>query len=393
MDKLILYVKSLTIFKNIEKDKVVSAMLNLLKVCKSDAETAVSAYSDFCSLLFKHNINWSEYLLNTVLKDENFYMLNCAEKKEISDNMKDFLKKELLILEKLSQISSKEISSEINYDGYLPFWETKPLDFNKIYNERIKNIHSHGYGIFAKYNTFIVENGKLSPVKSPDAISLSSLSGYERERKEIVDNTKALLKGLPASNALLYGDAGTGKSTTVKAVANEFINDGLRLIELKKNQLHEIPKLVDRLSKNPLKFILFIDDLSFTKDDDDFSALKAMLEGSVSSKANNIVIYATSNRRHLVKEKFSDREGDEIHINDTIQELSSLSDRFGLTITFIKPNKDAFLSIVRDLAKQYKLSLDTEEVEKAAERFALSRGGRSPRVAKQCVEQLKALEN
>ena len=256
----------------------------------------------------------------------------------------------------------------------------------------MNEIHAHGYGIFAKYAAFVVEDGELVPVKNPDGVRLSQLAGYERERKELIDNTLALLKGLPAANALLYGDAGTGKSTTVKAVANEFKEKGLRLIELKKRQLHQIPKLVDYLSRNPLKFILFIDDLSFTKDDDDFAALKAILEGSVSARADNLVVYATSNRRHLVKEKFSDRDGDEVHQNDTMEELISLSDRFGLTITFIKPGKDGYLSIVRELANQYGLRLSLGEVDAAAERFALSRGGRSPRVAKQCVEHLKAME-
>ncbi|MEG2597185.1 MAG: ATP-binding protein [Oscillospiraceae bacterium] len=230
-------------------------------------------------------------------------------------------------------------------------------------------------------------------VKHPDEVRLSELSGYDREHQEVIDNTCALLNGKPAANTLLYGDAGTGKSTTVKAVANEFKDQGLRLIELKKKQLHQIPKLVDYLSHNPLKFILFIDDLSFTKDDDDFAALKAILEGSVSVKANNLVVYATSNRRHLVKENFSDRDGDEIHANDTREEMISLSDRFGLTITFIKPGKDLYLDIVRDLTHQYAIQMDTELVLKEAERFALSRGGRSPRVAKQCVEHLKSMED
>ena len=191
-----------------------------------------------------------------------------------------------------------------------------------------------------------------------------------------------------ASNVLLSGDAGTGKSSSVKAIANEFRDQGLRIIEIRKDQLRDIPVIIDSLSKNPLKFILFIDDLSFAKDDDNFGALKAILEGSVSARANNIVIYATSNRRHLVKESFSDREGDDVHRNDTVQELISLSERFGLSITFSKPNKDEYLDIVRGLAKLRGLDMPEEELEKEAERYAVGRSGRSARAAKQFIDKM-----
>ena len=167
---------------------------------------------------------------------------------------------------------------------------------------------------------------------------------------------------------------------------------GLRVIEITKKQLREIPALMDSLSKNPLKFILFIDDLSFTKDDDDFSALKAILEGSVSAKTSNLVVYATSNRRHLVKESFSDRDGDDIHFNDTREELISLSARFGLTITFSKPDKQLYIDIIENLAKQYEIHMDLDKLIMQAEAYALRRGGRSPRVAKQFVEYLKTIE-
>lgn len=395
MDKLAqmkLNAQSLTIFRKLLQNPTVERMLRMADIREKSVEEAVSAYADFAASLFQHTVNWSEYLLTLVLEDENFYMLKKAQDKEPGEELEECLKQELNILGDLSKVTGREFAREIDFEGHLPCWQTSDIDFYAVYKQRMAEIHAHGYGIFAKYATFVVEDGELMPVKHPDDIRLSQLSGYNRERQEVIDNTAALLKGLPAANALLYGDAGTGKSTTVKAVANEFKDQGLRLIELKKHQLHQIPKLVDYLSKNPLKFIVFIDDLSFTKDDDDFAALKAILEGSVSSKANNLVIYATSNRRHLVKEKFSDRDGDEVHKNDTMEELISLSDRFGLTITFIKPGKDGYLEIVRDLAKQYALSMDITEVEAAAERFALSRGGRSPRVAKQCVEHLKTME-
>ena len=237
---------------------------------------------------------------------------------------------------------------------------------------------------------YIGEDGQITPVQNPDETKLSDLIDYEREQKVIMDNTKALLEGLPAANILLTGDAGTGKSSTVKAVVNELCDNGLRIIEVRKEQLHGIPKILDELTKNPLKFILFIDDLSFTKDDDNFSALKAILEGSVSAKSNNVVIYATSNRRHLVKENFSDREGDDVHFNDTMQELLSLSERFGIQLTFSRPDKATYLDIVHNLADKQAITYDTEKLDTAAEKFALKRGTRSARAAKQFIDGIIA---
>ena len=242
---------------------------------------------------------------------------------------------------------------------------------------------AYGYMLFT-----VSTDGGIVPVRNPDPVSLRELVDYEIQRKVIIDNTKALLCGKPAANILLTGDAGTGKSSTVKAVCNELYSQGLRIIEIRKDQLCLIPGLLDELNGNPLKFILFIDDLSFQKDDDNFNILKAVLEGSVSAKSKNVVIYATSNRRHIVKEKFSDREGDDVHRSDTMQELVSLSERFGIHVTFSRPDKKTFLHIVRHLADEDGLSLSDGELELKAERFALERGGRSARLARQFVDGL-----
>ena len=190
------------------------------------------------------------------------------------------------------------------------------------------------------------------------------------------------------SNTLLCGDAGTGKSSTVKAVANAFFQDGVRLIELRKDQLRYLPEVMGKINGNPLKFIIFIDDLSFNQNDDNFSMLKAALEGSASAMADNAVIYATSNRRHIIKESFADRDGDDVHRNDTLQETLSLSERFGLTVLFSKPNKQLYLEIVKELARRFDIRLPEKELEVQAEAFAMRKGNRSARCAEQFINSL-----
>lgn len=384
--------ETLVIFKSLKEDEVVHALLETLAAAEDECSDSVSWYCEFVSLLYKHGDNLTKYILKLVLENENLYMLRRGSGVQTGELLDECLANELFLLEELAEISCEELTDSLDFDGFLPRYNTEKADFSKIYADRIHNIAKYGYGIYSQYHVFVIDNGKIVPVEYPDSISLSRLSGYERERGEVIDNTLALLAGKPANNVLLYGDCGTGKSSTVKAIANDYAKEGLRLIELKKKQLHEIPAIVEQISRNPLKFIIFIDDLSFTEDDDDFAALKAILEGSVSSTAANLCIYATSNRRHLVRETFSSREGDEVHRGDTMQELLSLSDRFGLTVTYVKPDKKLYLTVVESLAKQYDIKTPIEEVKQRAEAFALSRAGRSPRVAKQFIEYLKGME-
>ncbi len=382
---------SLVIFRDVMNCRTIQSLERLLESLEdNDTLKQLKAYSDFVSNLYRHHNDLSSYILTLILEDENIYMIRTAHRLEISQKMKECLFSELESLQMIAEMTSLQVKDKIAYDGFLPDWDNTYYDFKKEYLNRIDNIERYGYGIYAKYYMFIVKDSRIVPVKYPDEVKLSQLIGYEKQRQLVIDNTLALINGKPASNVLLSGDAGTGKSSSVKAIANEFRDKGLRIIEIRKDQLREIPEIIDGLSKNPLKFILFIDDLSFARDDDNFGALKAILEGSVSARANNIVIYATSNRRHLVKESFSDRDGDDVHRNDTVQELISLSERFGLRITFSKPNKYEYLEIVKGLAKLNSLDMSEEELEKEAERFAVGRSGRSARAAKQFIDKMIA---
>lgn len=385
--ELNLSARAVVIFKNVINDKAISALLELLGTDEDKEEKIVSRYSDFVFALYEKTDDLSEYINSLLQNDENAFV-RAAAKGNISPLMLDACENELELFERLSKITSKEICEKTNTQIALPQWKNSNICIKAEYNKKIADIKTTGYGIYAEHRMFLYKDNEIVPVKYPDPQRLSQMSGYELERQKVIDNTLALLIGKPCNNVLLYGDAGSGKSSTIKAIVNEYWRMGLRLIEIKKNQLYSLADVIEKLAENPLKFIIFIDDLSFSSNDSDFGALKAILEGGVAGKTENIAIYATSNRRNLVKENFSDRNGDDIHLQDTIQEIMSLSARFGLKITFSKPDKDLYLSIVENLSMQYNISIDKEDLFKSAEAFALRNGGRSPRTAKQFIEYL-----
>ena len=374
---------ALVVFRGLLDAPLVQALRAALAAEESALGGALAAFE---AALFARGTNWTRALLDLLLEDENL-CLQVAAGGDAGPVLEQALDSELDFLQALGRAELDDVFHAA--PDYLPRWQTDPeADYHAAYQARRAAVGRKGYGIFARYHVFTLEDGRLVPVRYPDPQRLSELPGYEREREKIIANTKALLEGKPANNVLLYGDAGTGKSSTVKAIANEFAPDGLRLIEVKKNQLYQIPALMDELAKNPLKFLLFIDDLSFTANDDNFAALKAILEGSVGGRSHNVAVYATSNRRHLVKESMADRTGDDLHAADTRQELMSLAARFGLTVTFQQPDKARYDGILLELARQYGVQMPSDQLFLKGEAFALRAGGRSPRVAKQFVEML-----
>ena len=389
----------LVVFRSLLDDPVVAKLVDLTDRMEAGAPgygPVCDAVAQFEAALFEHTTNWGSYLSAAVLEAETVCVRQAASG-TLAPALQTALDSELAFLQALCGLTLDELlaaagsaTGQAQELAFLPRWETSGIDLPAAYAQRMSEVGKKGYGMFAKHHVFTVENGQLVPVKYPDPQRLSELPGYEKEREKVIANTKALLAGMPANNVLLYGDAGTGKSSSVKAIANEFASEGLRLVEVKKNQLYQIPDLMDKLAANPLKFILFIDDLSFTANDDNFAALKAILEGSVGGRAKNIAVYATSNRRHLIKETLTDRTGDDIHEADTRQELMSLSARFGLTVTFQRPEKARFETILAELAKQHGIDMPMDQLLVKAEAFAIRAGGRSPRVAKQFIEQCEA---
>ena len=378
---------NLVIFEGLRSDPLISSLAALYS---HDPGGGTESYAALCSVargLYPYGDDLTARVFALARDDENLLIKKITAREKIESVISDQALFELNILSEAASFSSETLREYYHIVLPVPEWHADKRDFYALYMDCARNAAKNGCGIFAAHHVFSVsESGELVPIKNPDPQKLSELYGYEAERLDILANTRALLRGLPANNVLLYGDAGTGKSSTVKAIANEFAPDGLRLIQVEKSLLHHIPALLDTLAENPLKFILFIDDLSFTSCDRDFTALKTVLEGSVAARAQNTVVYATSNRRHLLHEIFADRRGDELHLNDTMQETASLSARFGLTVTFEKPGKDDYLLLVKNLAEQYGLASDEAALARDAEAFAIMGGGRSPRLAKQFIE-------
>lgn len=407
---LALRLRTLAVFRNLLADPVLQKLLTYLDVRQNNAplHACVAAYGDFVAALYDAgHTALATYVHEAVANSENALTRAVGRGDEPAAVLVQSAAVELRTLQALADLTPAALRGGLAWSGPLPEFEVAAVDIAADYDRRISNAARYGFGMYARYTMFYLdEQGAIVPVRNPDRTRLGELVDYKREQQVILDNTRALLAGKPAANILLTGDAGTGKSSTVKAVVNELAGEGLRILEVRKHQLHAIPAILDELTQNPLCFILFIDDLSFQRDDDNYAALKAILEGGVASKSRNVAIYATSNRRHLVKERFSDRDGDDVHRNDTMQEALSLSERFGIQVSFYRPNKQTYLDIVRHLAWEAGLltsaekSLDpqadpdltaaVDAIEAEAERFALSRGGRSARAARQFVDGLVA---
>ena len=267
----------------------------------------------------------------------------------------------------------------------LPAWETGvPFTFEELsafYRE-------NGAGLYAKYRAFLWEEGRLVPVADPDCPHPVELLGYDQQRKQVLDNTRLLVEGKPSNNVLLFGDGGTGKSATVKSMLYLPGMENLRLIEIQKENLVGMPRLIRSLAGRRQSFILFIDDLAFDQDDKTYSSLKTILEGGLERRPLNVAIYATSNRRHLVRQTFSDRAGDEVDAFETISEKTALAERFGLRIPYMTMSKSEYLALIDHLAGLYHVEMNREVLHAKAMEWEIRHAGRTPRVARQFIASL-----
>ena len=395
---------SLSIYKGVLEQPVLKALYELLWTVETTPKQVALAWGTFVQALTTANATdkVADAMLQTILYDQNQFSLEAAANMvNMESGLKRATQRDLAVLQEAATITPQDILGSCLFEGELqrldlPEWKTGEVsDILKGTAEaaaaKIMKFHrEHGCGIFAKYRAFIWRNKTIIPVEFPDQTQMSDLKGYEEPRQMVVDNTESFLQGLPANNCLLYGDRGTGKSSTIKAILNEYYAEGLRIIEMPKEFLMDFPDLVAKIAGLPMKFIIFIDDLSFSQQDDTYASLKAVLEGGVAARPANTLIYATSNRRHLVRETFSDRAGDEVHRGDTIQESLSLADRFGLSVNFSIPSKQKYLEIIIALAKQRGLEDHLDDLLHGAEQWAIARGGRSPRCARQFMNSAEA---
>ena len=399
---------ALSVYHGLLETELISSLYDLISAMDVPPDVFAMKWGRFFSALSREESradSLSDAIYNKVVYDDNVFtraaaggeMENIQDTGERSeDRTIAAVKKDLETLRELSMLKPEDVIGAYprkaefgeNPLDLLPAWE---CGSTAISIEDIVRFHkANGCGEFARYIAFVRRNGRCVPIPNPDLVSLDSLKGYEEIRLPVVENTVSFLDGLPANNCLLYGDRGTGKSSTVKALLNEYCDRGLRLIELPKMYLNEYPDIVQEIAGLPLKFIIFIDDLSFRADDENYAALKGILEGGIASRPGNALIYATTNRRHFLSETMSARKGDEVHLADTIQESLSLSDRFGIQVSFLAPDRKNYYRIIHALAEERGFEIDHKELELAAEQWALNKKGRSPRTAVQFIRYAQA---
>ncbi|SHI28226.1 ATP-binding protein [Desulfosporosinus lacus] len=438
----LLALDSLSIYRGLLDDKVLSRLKSLISCINqatNEFRDVVNLYNDFYFELAKSGrVSLQEYIIDKIVFDENPFTFKpqAVQTGEYNNFLKKAVANDLKGLQQVSKLTSGMLKAEISeiFDNNsnktfieaLPDWVSEFQPSNSpAHIQQIQELFSHsnhwdecldelthfhqnyGCGLFARYIAFVWEKsdgqGYLKGIDSPDPITLNELVEYQNERSRVIENTLQFLKGFPSNNVLLYGDRGTGKSSTVKAILNHYHTQGLRMVEVPKAYLADFPLIIRHLKNRAQKFIIFVDDLVFGDNEENYTSLKAVLEGGLESKTSNILIYATSNRRHLVKEYFSERAGlhsgnhsEEVHAGDSMQEKLSLADRFGINVVFSSPDQNRYLKIVEGIASTRDLKISKERLQREALQWALWYNGRSARTARQFVDWIEghdSLEN
>lgn len=386
---------------------------------------------------FDHNL-WHNYIAFFLITNENPFSLVCEkninEKTRIKDGtvntlvQEDFaLMRQIFLydfgpIEKALGINSfslisnyKAVSKEKKIYNWNVSEKVQALsgkledanDDKEFYQAIVDFYHDYGVGLFGLNKAFRIEeitnqespnsnynnnNIIFTPINNMDTVTLDDLVGYELQKQKLIDNTEAFVSGSKANNVLLFGDSGTGKSTSIKAIVNQYYDQGLRMIEIYKHEFRHLSTVISAIKKRNYKFIIFMDDLSFEEHEIEYKYLKAVIEGGAETKPDNILLYATSNRRHLIKETWNDKDDhtnqDDIHHSDTVEEKLSLADRFGVTIWYPKPMREEYKNIAVELAKRAGITMDEDELKKEAIKWEMSHGGVSGRTAQQFIHYL-----
>ena len=363
---------------------------------------------------------WHNYLTFYLMMNENPFSMTCEKVGASEGSVNGLVENDFRIFKSLFDydFSAIEAALGINCFSQISNYKAivkKELMYNKNVSEKVRALSKklaaaedekaffavitdfykdYGVGMFGMNKAFRIEElpqGGIAfkAINNMDAVQLSDLVGYEIQKKKLVDNTTAFVSGRKANNALLFGDSGTGKSTSIKAIVNQFYDDGLRMIEIYKHQFKYLSAVISEIKNRNYKFIIYMDDLSFEEFEIEYKYLKAVIEGGVETRPDNILIYATSNRRHLIKESWRDRNdvdaANDKHHSDTVEEKLSLVNRFGVTICFSKPSQKEFFNIVIELARREGITMSDEELKAEANKWELSHGGLSGRTAQQFV--------
>ena len=413
--------------REFEKDEVFACITELIKSAgRIDDGYKQEAVSWYCGSVCRMaeaaemmgisgNI-WQSWIAMLFAKFETTFSLAQERRKELSGTLSRLVKEDIDTIRFYFNFDLDLIDEDLEVSAFGRYGDYKPLKLENgafdrssghivgefaealrksantddFYKTILGFYYEHGSGQFALNKAFRWDGkkGEIIPVTHTEDITIEGLVGYEEQKKILIDNTVAFLEGRPANNVLLYGESGTGKSSTVKALLNRFAPKGLRMVEVYKHQIEDLETIVDLIKNRNYKFVIFMDDLSFEHFEVEYKFLKAFIEGGLEKRPDNILIYATSNRRHLMKETWADRDDryEDMHESETMQERMSLVDRFGLMIRYFSPEQEEYLNIVRTLAKEYQVDASEEELVLGAIQWELKHGGFSGRAARQFVE-------
>ena len=425
------------IYRNLPNDGILSGMSELFALAEAEnpnidnrTDLALEQINKLLDISTDYGFNgnlWQNYLTFVLITNENPFSLTSEKIGAKQGSVNILAKQDFELFIKLFHYDFTKLEALLSMNCFSIITDYQAIDkpelmYNKNVSLRVRELSQklagtnnadeffdlvtdfykdYGVGMFGLNKAFRITEGTDKPIafqaiNNMEQVVLDDLIGYEEQKRQLVENTKAFVEGRKANNVLLFGDSGTGKSTSIKAIVNEFYRDGLRMIEIYKHQFKNLSDIIATVKNRNYKFIIYMDDLSFEEFEIEYKFLKAVIEGGVETKPENILIYATSNRRHLIKETWNDRNdmevNEELHRSDTMEEKMSLVNRFGVTICYLKPGRQEFYDMVEALAKKAGLNIPREQLDLEANRWEMRHGGISGRTAQQFVNHLLSIQ-